>query len=135
MDERKPRIAAVVSLAPILFGAGFAIYAFKVGAVTRLTLTDQAVETKETLVESAGDGGAIFALAPLVAGSFVAVLLYLARKDSDMAPVWMAWAFTGLIGILSLIAISKLGPFFFIPTLLMLLATGLTQSVVKDRTT
>ncbi|MBJ7353485.1 MAG: hypothetical protein JHC98_01550 [Thermoleophilaceae bacterium] len=130
--ERRTKYAAFASLAPILFGIAFAYYAFQVGSVTTTQLSPQGeMLLNETIVESGGAAGVFLALAPLLTGAFVALLLYLARKDADTAPLWMAWAFSGFVALVSVIGIVTLGPFMVVPAVLMLLATGLSHSVVS----
>jgi hypothetical protein len=132
LDQRS-KLAGFASIAPIVFGAGFAFYAFTIGVVTTRQLSDQGeVLLKETIVESGGAAGVFLALAPIVTGAFVAFLLYLARKDADTAPLWMAWAFSGFIALVSVIGIFTLGPFMVIPAALMLFACAFTQSVVNE---
>ncbi|MGH2958525.1 MAG: hypothetical protein ACRDKE_02900 [Solirubrobacterales bacterium] len=129
--ERRVRLAALVSLLPILFGIGFVFYAFMFEAVNKTVIFGESQTTvEETIVEAGGDAGAVFAFAPLVLGAFVAILLHLARKDNDTAPIYMAWAFSGFLAIVSLVGGSNLGVYFVAPAVLMLLATGATHFVV-----
>lgn len=131
MSDRRDRLAALVSLLPILFGIGFVVYAFAFDAVTKIVISGQSeVSVDETIVEAGGDAGVIFAFAPLVLGIFVAILLHLGRKDTDTAPVYMAWAFGGFIAVASIAGSSTLGVYFIFPALLLLLATGATHYAV-----
>jgi glucan phosphoethanolaminetransferase (alkaline phosphatase superfamily) len=134
-QERQARIAAVVSLAPVIFGIGFAFYAFTTGTVSS-TRYDGVNETvfKETIVESGGAAGVALALAPLILGIFLAVLLRFARSESDLAAIYMAWAFSGFLALVSVIAVITLGPFMVIPAILMLIATGFSHRVVRQAT-
>jgi hypothetical protein len=135
VSERQSRIAGVVSLAPIIFGVGFAFYAFTTGAVSRVRYNEfGTTEFKVTIVESGGATGVVLALAPLLLGAFLAVLLYFARKESDPAAIVMAWIFSGFITLVSLIGIITLGPFMIIPAILMLIATGFSDRVVRQAT-
>lgn len=131
--ERRSKYAGFFSLVPIGFGVGFAYYAFQIESIetTRIGVEGEEV-FRETIVQSGGAAGVMLAFAPMVAGAFVALLLWMARKDADTAPLWMAWAFSGFVALASLIGIVTLGPFMVIPAALMLLATGLTQNVVND---
>jgi hypothetical protein len=126
------RVAAVVSLLPILFGVGFAIYAFTVGSVTKIVISDQGeAMIEETIVEDSGAGGVALAFAPLALALFLATLLHLARRDSDQVALGMAWVFCGLIAVASAVGLSTVGVFFVVPAALMLIATGATQFVVS----
>lgn len=132
VSDRRNRIAALVSLLPILFGIGFVVYAFTVGAVTKIVISGESqVSIDETIVEAGGSAGFVFAFAPLVLGVFIAILLRLARKDSDQLALNMAWAFSAFVAIASVAGSSTLGVYFFVPALLMLLATAMTQLVIR----
>jgi hypothetical protein len=128
-------MAALVSLLPILFGIGFIFYAFMFDVVTKIVISGSSqTQVDETIVEAGGDAGIVFAFAPLVLGIFVAILLHLARKDNDTAPIYMAWAFGGFILLASVVGSTTLGVYFVAPAVLMLLATGATHFVVKRPT-
>lgn len=130
--DRRVQIAALVSVLPILFGIGFAIYAFTIGTLTKITFTEEvALSSKETIVEAGGSAAVVLAFTPLVLAVFVAILLHLARRDNDTAPLIMAWAFSGFIAIVSAVSVTSLGRFFVAPALLLLVAAGATQFVVS----
>lgn len=126
-------MAALVSLLPILYGVGFAIYAFTTGAVTKTVIfgASQTV-VEETIVEAGGGAGVLFAFAPIVLGIFIAILLHLARRDTDTAPIYMAWVFSGFVAIASIAGSTGLGAFFIAPATFMLAATGVTHFVVSS---
>jgi hypothetical protein len=135
VSEKQSRIAAVVSLTPILFGIGFTFYAFTTETVSSMRYDAYGhTAFKETIVESGGAAGVVLALAPLLLGAFLAVLLYFARKESDPTAIAMAWIFSGFITLVSLIGIITLGPFMVIPAILMLIATAFSHRVVRQAT-
>lgn len=124
-------MVGLFSLLPIFYGVAFAVYAFTVGSVTKILISDagEAV-VEETIVEDSGAGGAILAFAPLALAVFVAILLHLARKDSDQAALNMAWVFSGFVAVAGALGSSGVGAFFIVPAVLLLLVTGATQFVV-----
>lgn len=125
-------MAGLFSLLPIFYGVAFAVYAFTVGSVNTIVISD-AGETviEETIVEDSGAGGAVLAFAPLALAVFVAILLHLARKDSDQAALNMAWVFSGFVAAVGALGASGVGAFFIVPAVLLLLVTGATQYVVR----
>lgn len=125
-------MVGLFSLLPIFYGVAFAVYAFTVGSVTKILISDagEAV-VEETIVEDSGAGGAILAFAPLALAVFVAILLHLARKDSDQAALNMAWVFSGFVAIAGALGASGVGAFFIVPGVLLLLVTAATQYVVR----
>jgi hypothetical protein len=133
MDDRREKIAAFVSLVPIVYGVGFAVYAFAFDSITHTVISSDGESVRRESIAEAGDGtGVLLALAPLALAMFVSVLLYLARKDRDAAPLWMAWAFSGFIALIGLVAVQSIGRYFVLPALLMLLATGFTDRIVRS---
>jgi hypothetical protein len=136
VSEKQSRIAAVVSLTPNIFGIGFTFYAFTTETVSSMRYDAYGeyghTAFKETIVESGGAAGVVLALAPLLLGAFLAVLLYFARKESDPTAIAMAWIFSGFITLVSLIGIITLGPFMVIPAILMLIATAFSHRVVRQ---
>lgn len=125
-------MAGFFSLLPIFYGVAFVVYAFTVGSITKIVISDQGeAVVEETIVEDSGAGGAVLAFAPLALAVFVAILLRLARKDSDQAALNMAWAFSGFVAVAATLGASGVGAFFIVPAVLLLLVTGATQFVVK----
>lgn len=125
-------MAALISLLPIFYGVAFAVYAFTVGSITKILISDAGESVIEaTIVEDSGAGGVVLAFAPLALSVFVAILLHLARKGSDQAALNMAWVFSGFVAITGALGASGVGAFFIVPAVLLLLATGATQYVVR----
>jgi FtsH-binding integral membrane protein len=132
VSDRQSRVAGFVSLAPIVFGLGFAVYAFTLGTVDTTTYDGyNTVVSKETIVESGGAAGVVLALAPLILAVFLAVLLRFARDESDTTALTMAWVFSGFVAIVSLLGVLTLGPFLIVPAVLMLAATGFTRRACR----
>lgn len=126
-------MAALISLLPIVYGVAFAVYAFTVGSITKILISDAGESViEETIVEDSGAGGVVLAFAPLALGVFVAILLHLARKDSDQAALTMAWVFSGFVALAGALGSSGVGAFFIVPAVLLLLVTGVTQYVVTS---
>lgn len=129
-------MAGLFSLLPIFYGVAFAVYAFTVGSITKILISDAGESViEETIVEDSGAGGVVLAFAPLALGVFVAILLHLARKDSDQAALNMAWAFSGFVAVAGALGASGVGAFFIVPAVLLLLVTGATQYVVRTART
>ncbi len=125
-------MAGLISLFPIFYGVAFAVYAFTVGSITTILISDAGESVIErTIVEDSGAGGAVLAFAPLALGVFVAILLHIARKDADQAALNMAWVFSAFVAIAGGLGSSGVGAFFIVPGVLLLLVTGATQYVVR----
>lgn len=129
--QRRSRLAAFASIVPLVYGIVFAGYAFVAESVTHTVISSDGESMTSKSIAEAGDGsGVVLALAPFAAAVFVAILLWLARKEHDSAPLWMAWVFSGAIALAGLASVTSIGRYLLLPAVLMLGATYATHALV-----